>query len=126
MNITENQYSTVINGLRTQLELQREKTREVQARLDGTLTSFNKLVSEGLTSKLEHHRESNEHQDRRARLQSRLTAIGQAATDPTPPSLNILDDNWSPEFDVVVRLRAERDALQAQVDAPKAKKRARK
>ena len=54
MNISINEYNTVINGLRQQLELQRNLTRESNQREDGAISSVNAIreENEGLKSAL--------------------------------------------------------------------------
>jgi hypothetical protein len=114
MQISQQQYNAVIEGLRTQLELQRELCREkgaAMAELAGRATALAEALSESKRNyDAEVARLGNVIQDRNARLE----LVKATAEQEDPPILDIMDAGWTETYAAVRLLRKERDFFAAE------------
>ena len=102
MQITQQQYNSVVSGLRTQLELQRDHTRELQQSVAALADNSRRVSEAHQESKRVFDEECIRLQNTVAVLRERLTATGKCAKE--GPTLDIMDTGWSPEYSAVAEL----------------------
>ncbi len=106
MQITQQQYNSVVSGLRTQLELLRDESRELRQAL--------------ATSAALRHEDQKAHAATRAGMDAmlgtmsdRMAVIGELAAGGEPKGLFSGDDLWSPAYAAVLKLRTEVEAARS-------------
>lgn len=106
MIITQEQYNTVINGLRVQLELQRAKTQETQAALDLS-QEIRETVAESYDKTLDEKDRALKSMESVIRNQdTKLTVVKQVASGADVPPLTMRDPGWSEAYEAVKKLVA--------------------
>jgi hypothetical protein len=123
MNITAQQYNSVVSGLQTQLNLQRDMTREkielVTSTLDRLRQSEAAMASTQRALSASIQMIDAAVADRNAQISAVICACSCGEAPPVSP----LDRAWSDALPQVVELRRERDDALAQVAACKQRSR---